>query len=221
MEVLLPFVFFVVVAALIGAVAYAQWQGEKKRTAALAALAERLRCRFEPVADTGIVGAASAFHLFDQGRSRAVKNLLSARHDELDVRLFDYFFVTGSGKSTKRWSQSVAHLTWPALRLPAFELRPEHFFHKIGSAFGYQDIDFPQHPEFSRLFLLRGADEAAIRQTFGVVVLDFFQRHPGVSAEGNGDTLVYYVADKRFRPEELEAFLRDAVDLAHRFPRTS
>jgi hypothetical protein len=52
------------------------------------------------------------------------------------------------------------------LSLPEFELRSENMFHKIGKAFGCQDINFESHPEFSKRYLLRGADEEAVRTFF-------------------------------------------------------
>jgi hypothetical protein len=221
LEPLIPFVFIAAVMALFGAIAYAQWQGEKKRTAALLAMAQRLGFRFEPRADIAMLGPASALHLFTQGRDRQVSNLLAGEKSGVGVRLFDHSYVTGAGKNRKTWRQTAALLDWPTAKLPAFELRPENVFHRIGSAFGYQDIDFPTQPEFSRLFLLRGQDEARVRQAFNVAVLDFFQRHPGVSAEGEGTTLVYYVANKRCPPETTEAFMRDGLELVRRFPRAT
>jgi hypothetical protein len=46
--------------------------------------------------------------------------------------------------------------------MPHFALRPEKAWHKIGSWFGHQDIDFDSHPRFSSTYLLRGGDESAI-----------------------------------------------------------
>ena len=95
------------------------------------------------------------------------------------------------------------------LCLPEFELRPEHFFHKIGQALGYSDIDFETHPEFSRRYLLRGPDEAAIRDFFQPELLSFFESNQGVSLEASGDRLIYYRARKRIKPEEVRAFMEE------------
>ncbi|MEC9473853.1 MAG: hypothetical protein VX584_04130, partial [Actinomycetota bacterium] len=65
------------------------------------------------------------------------------------------------------------------LQLPTFVIRPENLFHKIGSTFGYQDIDFDAHPTFSKRYLLRGPDEEAIRNTFTDEFLSSYERHKG------------------------------------------
>ena len=62
-------------------------------------------------------------------------------------------------------------------------MRPEGMFDKIGSALGFQDIDFESHELFSRSFVLQGSNEEAIRQYFDQSVLDFFAAKPGISVE--------------------------------------
>jgi hypothetical protein len=89
--------------------------------------------------------------------------------------VFDYIYVTGSGKSQQTHYQTVVYLEPVNLALPMFSLRPETLFHRMLSAFGYQDIDFGQRPEFSKQYILRGQNELAIRQTFNDRVLSFFR----------------------------------------------
>ena len=137
--------------------------------------------------------------------------------DGVTVSAFDYSYVTGGGRSRQTHRQTVATMSLPALALPGFELRPENIFHKIGSALGFQDIDFPEAPVFSKAFLLRGAEEAAIRSAFRSGVLSFFERHQGTSAEGRGRNLVYYRASRTLKPAEVRAFLNDGRELARLF----
>ncbi|MGI9471696.1 MAG: hypothetical protein ACR2NZ_09210, partial [Rubripirellula sp.] len=95
------------------------------------------------------------------------------------------------------------------LDLPAFELRPESVFHRIGKVLGYQDIDFESHPEFSKRYLLRGQDEDAVRAMFTPELLSFFESQEKVSAEASGDLLVFYRAGKRLKPEMIRAFMEE------------
>jgi len=76
------------------------------------------------------------------------------------------------------------------------------------------DIDFPEAPNFSKRFLLRGAQEHAIRAAFNPGVLDFFERHPGVSAEGSGSQLIYYRAGYLQQPADIRGFMRQGCELA-------
>ena len=80
--------------------------------------------------------------------------------------LAEYSYVISSGKSNHTVRQTVVAFTEGNTGLPDFDLSPENIFHKIGGAFGYQDIDFERFEEFSKRYLLRGKDEEAIRKTF-------------------------------------------------------
>ncbi len=97
-----------------------------------------------------------------------------------------------------------------ARRIPDFVLAPENLFHKIGQAFGYQDIDFESHPDFSKRYLLRGPDEAAIRAAFAPAALSYLEQHVGWHVEVKDETAAVYRAGKRVKPEDLPTFLEDA-----------
>ncbi len=92
-------------------------------------------------------------------------------------------------------------------------LIPENIFHKIGQLFGYQDIDFLEHPQFSRQYLLRGDCEDKIRQLFNYRVISLYESRQGVSTEGINTLLVYYYANKSQEPKTWKAFLERALDV--------
>ena len=95
--------------------------------------------------------------------------------------------------------------------LPDFDLRPELTYHKVVSAFGYQDIDFATHPEFSKSYLLRGSDENAIRMLFRPDMLNFFAGQKGWSVEVRGNWLVVYGLDHTVQPQDLPGFLEQTM----------
>ena len=99
------------------------------------------------------------------------------------------------------------------LDLPAFELRPENALIRLASTFGYQDIDFDSFPEFSKRYLLRGEDEAAIRSRFGPGVLQGLERNLGWWIEGAGPLVLLYRQGKRVKPSELYGFLNDTREV--------
>jgi hypothetical protein len=96
--------------------------------------------------------------------------------------------------------------------LPGFTLRPEGTWDKISSWFKSNDISFDTHPKFSRSFVLRGQDEPAIRKLFTPQVLEYFEEHPGVSAEGSNETLLYYQHGKSVPSEGVSQFLANAFE---------
>jgi len=187
---------------------------EKKRTAALANLAMRLGMEFTAQAAGGFLSVFNKVNLFTLGHNKQARNVMQGDLDGVAVSLFDYTYVTGSGKSRRDHHQTVVGLSLPTLTLPPFVLMPENIFHKVLSALGWHDIDFAEAPNFSKRFLLRGAQEHAIRAAFNPGVLDFFERHPGVSAEGCGSQLIYYRAGRVQQPIDIRGFMRQGCELA-------
>jgi hypothetical protein len=97
------------------------------------------------------------------------------------------------------------------LEFPQFALRPESVFHKLGQVFGYQDIDFATHEEFSKRYLLRGEDENAVRSTFNGETLSFYETDRTLSTEARGRQLIHYRAGKRVNPENVQDFIAGGV----------
>ena len=79
--------------------------------------------------------------------------------------------------------------------------------HKIFTAFGYPDIDFGQRPEFSRLYILRGQDEAAIRRTFNDALLSFYENYQGTCTDAGGNQLLVFRSGHRFEPHEIQGYV--------------
>ncbi len=196
--------------AVVGlAVWFFNLRAAKKRTESLEAVAASLEFSFESEADESLVPSLSGFDLFAEGRSKKASNVMRGQARGIDLVVLDYRYTTGSGKNSHTWQQSVIRFQSNRLRLPRFTLRPENLFHKIGSMFGYQDIDFESHPAFSKAYLLRADDEAACRASFDENVLGFFDERSGLCAEGDQNTLLFYRKSKRVRPDEMHTFLED------------
>ncbi len=127
----------------------------------------------------------------------------------------------GSGRST--YTLTVACLRLAGKQLPAFEMRPEKIFDKIGSVLGYRDIDFRENESFSRSYLLRGTDEAAVRELFHTGRLTFFEQHKGWIIEGKREWLGIYKQRKPFgqsnliRPSKMRGFVEEVTQVATAF----
>jgi hypothetical protein len=183
---------------------------ERQRSDALRGVADEMGFEFRPDDDAVLTDWLARFHLFSQGRSRRLWNVLRGRTRDLDVAVFDYRYVIGSGKNSRTCRTSAVCFRTGDLDLPEFALRPEGFWNRLGvSLFGQQDVNFDTHPEFSKAFLLRGADEGALRELFTEPVLAHFEGQPGVSVEAAGGTLLFYRHDRRVEPADVRAFLTD------------
>jgi hypothetical protein len=184
----------------------------KKRAKALQALAPALSFTFAAKGDAGQIGELSEFHLFSQGYGRRISNVLQGKFNLVPVTVMDYKYTTGGGKSSHTWTQTVLVFESDKLQLPRFMLRPENLFDKIGSAFGYKDINFDTAPVFSKKYLLRGENEAAVRNTFNAGILQYYEQHTGLSTEDDGKKLIFYRTSKVVPPDKIQAFLQEGYD---------
>lgn len=186
---------------------------EKERTQAMQATAAQLGWQFAPVAPWNMIPWLDRFALFSQGHSKQIKNFMYGEAEGVKAAVFDYVYVVGSGKNRTTYFQSVVYLEPQDVTLPVFSLRPEGLIQKMLSAFGYQDIDFGQRPEFSRQYILRGQDEAAIRTAFGDRLLDFYEGYPGTCTDAGGSQLFVFRSGYRFQPQEVQSFVGLALQI--------
>jgi hypothetical protein len=202
-----------VVLAIAVAIAAKRW--EQKRAEAMAQVAAAMGFRM----DDGAAIASHALPLFDRGHSKSARNGMTGTTADHPVTIIDYRYVIGHGKHRQIHDQTVVIFTELGRGMPDFELAPENFFHKVGQAFGYQDIDFDGSDEFSKQYLLRGPEETSIRSCFSPTVLAFLAGEPGWSAQARGGQLAVFRARSRCKPEEIPSLLADSLRIASGFTR--
>ncbi len=186
---------------------------ERKRTAALRAAAQEMNLEFSRLPDPQLLPSLRAFLLFSQGHSKKAFNVMRGMADEIEITLFDYRYTTGSGKNQHTHNQTVVLLRSSLLDIPPFSLKPQNVLHKIGKAFGYQDIDFDSHPLFSEKYLLRSTDELVVRECFTDDILEYYEQRPGLSTEAGGDRLIFFRGSRKVKPEDLPQFLKDGFHI--------
>ena len=206
---------------IVGSLILIFWRMGKKRTEQFALISAELKLNFFPKGSTSLFERLKPFHLFSKGWSRKIKNLMEGEADKVELAIFDYQYTTHGGQHPQTHRQSLLFIRSPILNLPDFSLRPENVFHKIGSAFGDKDIDFETHPIFSKSYLLRGDNEAAIRGLFNNELLNFIQSQQKISIEGSGDQLVFYRHKNRVKPEEVESFMEEGFQVLDQFLRST
>jgi hypothetical protein len=199
---LIPFLF-------IGLAIFLYMRAKRKaeeRTRLMQLAAAQAGWAFTPTAPFSMFPGLEQLQLFSQGHSKEILNMLYGDVDGMRAAVFDYAYVVGHGKNRHRYYQTVAYYQSNKLRLPFFSLRPENTFHKIFGAFGYQDIDFGNRPEFSSRYLLRGQDENGIRRAFTDAVLSFYETNLGLSTEAGRTQLVLYKEQFSIPPENVRQF---------------
>lgn len=203
---------FAVIAIVVFAIFYSR-KKERERTQALEVAAAQLGWSFSAEAPLNMIPGLERFPLFNQGHSKHIKNFMYGQASGVKAAVFDYIYTVGGGKNSHTYFQSVVYLEPANLNLPFFSLRPENFIFKMLSAFGYQDIDFGQRPEFSKHYLLRGQDEMSIRQTFNDSVLGFYESYSGTCTDAGGNQLFVFRSSQRLQPQEIEGYVGVGLQL--------
>ncbi|MCI0354976.1 MAG: hypothetical protein L0099_08065 [Acidobacteria bacterium] len=205
------------VAVLVGIVIVASHFLEQRRVKALEQAALEIGFTFEREADLQALGEARSVHLLGLGHSQQLRNLMRGHAGGGQALLFDFEYTQGAGKYRQTYIQTVAAFRLKRGVLPGFQLGPESVLHKVGALFGYQDIDFDSHPQFSSRFLVRGPDENAIRAVFDPGVLGFFEgleKGQRWWVEGQGEWLIAYRWAEETKPARLRQFLEEASAIA-------
>jgi hypothetical protein len=200
------------IVVFIAALFYVGYLRDKKRTEDLQRVAQELGFDFFPEYPE-LFAVLARFHLFSQGHGKQIKNVMRGEARGLTAEIFDYRYTTGGGKHSQIWRQTVIcfHLDGPPL--PAFSLRPESVFDRIGAWFGAQDINFEDYPTFSKMYLLQGPEEREIRGLFTDPLLAFYEGRPGLNTEGGGSRLLFYRHNKQVAPTDLLSFLEEGFEV--------
>jgi hypothetical protein len=213
-EAWIGIIVLVVVLGIILVIAIGSRLREKKRTGRLEVVVAEMGLEFRSIGDPELLGRLGVFPLMNVGRSQELKNLILGDTSQGQLALFDFRYVTGHGKHKKTHRQSVLAMEAPELQqLPVFNMRPEGFWDKVGGVFGMQDVDFDDHVEFSKQFVLKGESEEELRPYMDRDLLDFFAARPGVCCEARPGVFLYYRRRKRVAPEAelLQGFLEEGM----------
>jgi hypothetical protein len=188
-----------------------------ERTRLIESAASELGLSVQAEGDSELEEELSSFPLFGHQRGPELRNLIVADTADVSLRIFDYKYeVRRDGPSAHVW-QTVVAVQSPELQIPTFHLFPEGAISKLGSALGVQDIDFDDHPEFSKAFVLKSEAENETRDFFDLALLDFFAQHPDITFEGRPGTALYFRSQNRIDPTAtaLRKFMDEGLQALH------
>ena len=195
---------FVAVFAVIAIVGILQARARQK---AMAQLAASRGMRFDPGKHHDVDDCFPAFACLRRGRGRYAHNRIFGDWNGRDCLLFDYRYVTGSGKN-RRTHHFSAIILESELPLQPLLIRPEGFFDKIADFFGFDDIDF-ESAEFSRRFCVKSPDRKWAYDVIHQRTMEFLMAAPRFSIEFDHAHVIVWRAG-RFSIDEFTA----AVGLA-------
>jgi hypothetical protein len=185
---------------------------DRRRTAKLRRTALELGLRFQETGERLEAESLLALPLLAHGVPRGIRNVISTKGEERELVVFDYAYR--DGQRGPLVGQTCAAVRLRQEGVPEFQLRPEHWVHRLGEIVGFGDIDFDTHPDFSTRYRLLGKDEDAIRGLFRRGLLDRLTGDPGWSIESNGEWVLFYREDSRIAPADLARFHSESRTLA-------
>ncbi len=168
------------------------------------------------------ISSLQDFDFFETRPLEYKENVISGTFPDCDNmrwEISDITFDEGalSAKEVFHTTVEVIHLN---KEIPLFVLEQEGFFDKIFErvmAFrGQADIDFPQYPEFSKNFLLRGENKSQLATFFTAPVVEFLLSKEVYHIESNGSSLLIFRSLRVARTEDIEQmilFSKDFVKL--------
>jgi hypothetical protein len=188
------------------------YRGRKKRLQSFQAFAAQNGWAFVPNMAIENFQGSDSYELFNprKGYSKRITALMKRPFEDGEAFIFDYSYTVNDRRNRNHYDCTVLAFQTPHLQLPYFALYPESFFSLLGEYFGYHDINFASHPNFSENFKLCGKDEEQLQKLFQPQVLTFFEKMQGVSVDGGGNYLFMYKKNNVIPLESLNPSIKDA-----------
>ncbi len=207
--------FLLLIAVVIGVIGISLFLAKKRRDG-LRAWSHREGMQFQR--DGGsVVSALSGFRLISRSRRRKAYNVLIGESGANERWIFDFRYDDGSRRINSTNRQTVVAFPYLNIDLAAFEVRPEHLLHKLGTTLGFQDIDFNEHPHFSSKYLLRGQQVFRIRQLFDSRIVHVFDCMAPLCVEAAGSCILIYRDRRVVAVDRLKDFVNTAERLCDAF----
>lgn len=171
-----------------------------------------------PLGEMYLFSEHSQYDHYNMGRYvNSFQYVFHGHRSDAPVYMFEYSLeVRSGGKYAEytRYTTMIAAFQLPGKQIPYFYLRPS----MGGMNFLKRDIDFLEHPQFSKTYVLAGANEKATRQLFfNDALINYFEFNSQWSVEGNKDWLIVYRWDKTVEPSRIPQFLEEASRIAKLF----
>ncbi len=145
-------------------------------------------------------------------RIRYEENVMSKYTDIAKIDVADMTLVKGARQEQLETRVTVIHISETDLPIPDFALEPESFGTKFTELIGGKDIDFPEYPDFSRTYYLRGESEATIREFFSEPIVRFLENREEIHIECHRHRLLLYKKLDLLETYEIEFLEKYAQD---------
>jgi hypothetical protein len=210
---------FVVFFVVAGGIAYVSYYLKKKRREGLAFAARQMGMRFaltDPF-DT----LSEPFDLLQKGDGRGVENVMWGAWQDLECRLFDYWYYDESTDSKGNRSRTYHRFSCVMSPVEAscshLTLGKENLFTRIGDHLGFRDIEL-ESEEFNRAFTVRSPDRKFAVDFCDARMMQWLLAHgEGFGFEVVGDRLL--ASCRKLAPTELIPLLGSMKGFRDEIPR--
>jgi len=203
---------------------------ETQRQRGLDRAARRLRMNFNFGLPRELRDAIDRFRCIEKAKEaggdfQAGINTITGERRGRKLALFDYQWVTmhyyrtrgglffGGERESRRTHTLSAVAAQMGLSLPPILIRPERLVDKAAALLGYEDIDFPSMPEFSRRFYVNSPDPAFARRFVTPRLAKFFLERVRCTVDVAGSWLLVS-NDSVYRASHAPQLLEFASELA-------
>jgi len=120
------------------------------------------------------------------------ENILEKFLEQGRISVSDVTLTEGALSVSTEIQITLVQLTEIDMPIPDFALEPEGLLTKLSELAGTRDIDFTDHPGFSKKYYLRGDQEARIREFFTEPALQFLENREEIHIECHKNKLLFY-----------------------------
>lgn len=216
---MIPFVVIGIVALIVVMAVFGHLQSKKRREE-MAAWAAQHGLGFSEARDYFIESRHADFAELRRGDGgRYAYNVISGTFRGRPLLAFDYHYETHSTDSKGHRSTHHHHFTAAILEcevpLKPLTIRPEGLFDKLGSLFGFEDINF-ESAEFSRKYKVTSPDRKWAYDVLHARAIEFLLGRPLLSLQLGAGQRILQAGARTWKPAEIEEaahFLSDFLDL--------
>jgi MFS superfamily sulfate permease-like transporter len=147
------------------------------------------------------------------------ENVLMKYSDHGKIEIADIILSEGARQEQSDIHISVLHVSDLEFTIPDFALEPEGLWTKFSELTFGKDIDFKDHPLFSKKYYLRGNNESAVREFFSESTLAYLESQDEIHIESHRNKLLVYKKREELTPEEVKEaieFVEGFVDILNK-----
>ena len=123
-----------------------------------------------------------------------------------ELHLFDIIYSEGEFIAKETIRSTMVSIDLP-FDIPTFTVDKEGLLEKFYAIAGWKDINFENHPDFSKRFYLVGENPQDITDFFSSEIIHFFESNPYYHIESRGRQLLIFNKERLATIREIKALL--------------